>query len=420
MHETERGVIKILKKHKIDVVSTLPCEKMSALFRLVERESREVGEVRETGETGEAGEQRGFCSVGLNREENGVGISAGVYLAGGKPLMLIQSTGLGNSFNALLSLTVTYGLPLPIIASWRGVYKEKIEAQVAFGRALPGVLDAFGLKYTVIEDPSAVVGSVEEVVLDAFANERPHVALVSPRAWENGTGTAAAEETAEETAEEAVPPQVRESAFKLQKGKEREFKAPEMRRFDAIKIISEYLGEDEEAEAVVSNIGVPSKELYAVKDRALNFYMLGSLGQATPVGLGVALKTRREVAVLDGDGSLQMSNILPVVAEKKPKNFSIFCLDNGTWGSTGDQPTPSSSAAGDLELTAVSAGVENTAKVRTEAELRSALERLYEEAGPRFLHILVRPGSAEEGNIKLSAEQIKRRFMAACSRLPRE
>ncbi len=193
-----------------------------------------------------------------------------------------------------------------------------------------------------------------------------------------------------------------------------------MRRFDAIKIISEYLGEDEEAEAVVSNIGVPSKELYAVKDRALNFYMLGSLGQATPVGLGVALKTRREVAVLDGDGSLQMSNILPVVAEKKPKNFSIFCLDNGTWGSTGDQPTPSSSAAGDLELTAVSAGVENTAKVRTEAELRSALERLYEAAGPRFLHILVRPGSAEEGNIKLSAEQIKRRFMAACSRLPRE
>ena len=95
-----------------------------------------------------------------------------------------------------------------------------------------------------------------------------------------------------------------------------------MRRYDAIRIITEYLSE----EAVISNIGVPSKELYAAKDRALNFYMLGSLGQASSIGLGVALKTKRETMVLDGDGSLLMSNILPIVAEKKPENLSIVVV----------------------------------------------------------------------------------------------
>ena len=375
MYETEREVIEILKRNKIDVVATLPCEKISALLRFVANE-------------------RTFCHVGLNREENGVGISAGVYLAGGKPVMIIQSTGLGNSINAITSLTVTYGLPLPIIASWRGVYKEKIEAQVPLGKALPNVLDALELKYTIIENPSEI-GSVEEVIQDAFENERPHIALISPKTWES----------------DAVikKPLFKKESFTKEKiyfvYNKKEIKEPEMRRYDAIRIISEYLSE----EAVISNIGVPSKELYAVKDRALNFYMLGSLGQASSIGLGVALKTKRETMVLDGDGSLLMSNILPIVAEKKPENLSIVCLDNGTWGSTGDQPAPYA----DMELMAISASIENTMEVHTEEELRSALEGLYEEAGPRFLHVMVKPGNVEVENIKLSAERIKRRFMGA-------
>lgn len=376
MYETEREVIEIVKRNKIDVVSTLPCEKISALLRFVAIE-------------------RAFCHVGLNREENGVGLSAGVYLAGGKPVMIIQSTGLGNSINAIMSLSVTYKLPLPVIASWRGVYKENIEAQVPLGKALPKVLDALGLEYTIMED-SSQIRLVEEVIQDAFSNERPHIALISPRTWENEDAIK----------ENTIPHQVRKWTLKLKY--ERAITEPEMRRYDAIRIIAEYLDE----EAVISNIGVPSKELYAAKDRNLNFYMLGSLGQASSIGLGVALKTKRETMVLDGDGSLLMSNILPIVAEKKPGNLSIVCLDNGTWGSTGDQPAPS---YGDMELMAISAGVENTMKVHTEEELRSALERLYEEAGPRFLHVMVKPGNVEVENINLGAAQIKRRFMDAMS-----
>ncbi|MGC9444941.1 MAG: sulfopyruvate decarboxylase subunit alpha [Candidatus Methanospirareceae archaeon] len=373
MFEPARVVLEILKRNRIDVVSTLPCEKLSALLQLVAHD-------------------QALCHVGLNREENGVGISAGAYLAGGKPLMIIQSTGLGTLLNALMSLTVTYRLPLPIVASWRGVHDERIEAQVPLGTRLPKLLAALELRHTIIDD-AAQLGSIEEVIQDAFENERPHIALISPRTWDRDERIPAT----------MVPQQekmrVLEYTYKPRK--------PELSRYDTIRIITEYLRE----EAVVANIGVPSKELYAAHDRALNFYMLGSLGQATPIGLGISLKTRRETLVLDGDGSLQMSTILPLVAERQPANLSIVCLDNGTWGSTGDQPTPYM----DMELMAFSAGIETILRATTEAELRTVLDRLYETRGPRFLHVTVQPGSAEVGNIPVRADALKRRFMAALS-----
>jgi len=374
MSEPARAVLEILKRNKIDIVSTLPCEKLSALLQLTAHD-------------------QALCHLGLNREENGVGISAGAFLAGGKPLMIIQSTGLGTLLNALMSLTVTYRLPLPILASWRGVHDERIEAQVPLGTALPKLLDALDLKHTIIAD-AAQLGSVEDVIQDAFENERPHIALISPRTWDRAELIPATTVPQYET--------MRVLNYTCDRGK------PELSRYDAIRIIAEYLRE----EAVIANIGVPSKELYAAKDRELNFYMLGSLGQVTPIGLGVSLKTRRETLVLDGDGSLQMSNILPLVAEMRPENLSVVCLDNGTWGSTGDQPAPYM----DVELMAFSAGIETVLRATTEAELRTILERLYEMRGPRFLHVTVKPGNADVGNIPVRAAALKRRFRVALSR----
>ncbi|HDS44862.1 MAG TPA: sulfopyruvate decarboxylase subunit alpha [Methanomicrobia archaeon] len=373
MPEPARAVLEIVKRNKIDVVSTLPCEKFSALLQLVAHD-------------------QALCHVGLNREENGVGISAGAYLAGGKPLMIIQSTGLGTVLNALMSLTVTYELPLPILASWRGVYNERIEAQVPLGTALPKLLAALDLKHTIIEDATQL-GSVEAVIQDAFENERPHIALISPRTWDPD----------ERIPVTTVPQYDKPCVLKYTRDRRR----PELSRYGAIRIITEYLRE----EAVIANIGVPSKELYAAKDRELHFYMLGSLGQASPIGLGVALKTRRETLVLDGNGSLQMSTILPLIAELRLENLTVVCLDNGTWGSTGDQPAPYM----DMDLMAFSAGIETVQRATTEAELRSLLEGVYETRGPRFLHVTVKPGNADVGNIPLGAPALKRRFMAALS-----
>jgi len=370
-------VIEIMKECDVDIVLTLPCEKMKTLFHLV-------------------ASSQDFCHVPLTREENGVGIAAGVFLGGGRPVMLIQSTGLGNSINAIMSLSVTYGMALPVLASWRGVHHEKIPAQIPLGRALPQVLEALGLPYTVINDHTEVK-LVRDAILHAFENEAPHVVLISPRTWEDDPNVGAGVK---------FPARRRLSALEYSM----EIREPEMTRFDAIKVISEHLSD----EVVVSNIGVPSKELFAVKDRPLNFYMLGSLGQASSIGLGLALKTKREVFVLDGDGALLMSGVLPTVADKSEaaRNLTIFCLDNGTWGSTGDQPTHAYHRI-DMELLAKASGIKNTMKAQTEEELREVLRSLHEVEGPRFVHVLVRPGNASVGNIPLTPTEIKDRFRKA-------
>jgi len=380
MYEIEEKVIKILKKNKIDIVATVPCDKAKDLFYLLHSDP----ELRE---------------IPIIREEDGIGIGAGVYLAGGRPAIAIQSSGLGNCFNALLSLSVTYELPLPIIASWRGFYDEKIPAQIPFNSVLPEALRVWKIPCTVIEEPSEI-GMVDEVIEAAYDGNTPSVALISPKAWAGVEEDKV--ERAESTTAERFPERGRISRLRY----ERVIREPVMTRYDAIKIISEYLHE----EAVVSNIGIPSKELYDAGDRDLNFYMLGSYSQASSVGFGISLATAREVIVLDGDGSLLASNVLPVLAAERPTNLSIFCLDNGTLGSTGDQLTNAYMQL-DLELMAVSAGINETGKVHTEQELRSAIENLYESDGPRFIHVMVKPGNADVPNIPLMPVAIKERVM---------
>ncbi|RLG35046.1 thiamine pyrophosphate-binding protein [Methanosarcinales archaeon] len=375
MCEIEEKIIDIMKDNGIDIVATLPCGKAKSLFHLIPHH---------------------FHDVALNKEEDGIGICAGAYLALGKPAIVMQSSGLGNSMNALMSLTSTYELPLPIITSWRGVYREQILAQIPFNKNLPGMLKAFDIPYTVIDDKSKI-NMMDNVICDAYENSRIHVALISPKTWERRRGEEAG-------LTERFPKRERETIVEYKKT----IHEPEMTRYDAIKTVAEILDE----EAVVSNIGEPSKELYEIRDRDLNFYMLGSYSQASSIGLGMALKTKREVVVLDGDGSLLATSVLPTIAAETPRNLSIFCLDNGTLGSTGDQLTNAYSGV-DMELMAISAGIKETKKVHTEKELRATIEGLYSIKGPRFIHVIVKPGNAEMENIKLTSWQIKRRFMKA-------
>ncbi|HIH74501.1 MAG TPA: sulfopyruvate decarboxylase subunit alpha, partial [Methanosarcina sp.] len=162
MASPEEIVIEIMKKEGINLAATLPCDRIKNLLPLV---------------------SKNFPEIKLTREENGVGVCAGFYLAGGKPVMLIQSTGLGNMINALESLNITCKIPLPVLTSWRGVYKEGIEAQVPLGVRLPAILEGAGLAYTIIDEVEKL-SQLENVIRDAFENSRPHIALISPKVWE--------------------------------------------------------------------------------------------------------------------------------------------------------------------------------------------------------------------------------------------
>src|ERR1700687_3967410 len=88
-----------------------------------------------------------FHLTGVHREEEAVGILAGLFLGGQRGAMLIQSSGLGNTLNALGSLAMAYHIPFPMLISLRGELGEFNPAQLHMGRAVPGVLDALTIQH---------------------------------------------------------------------------------------------------------------------------------------------------------------------------------------------------------------------------------------------------------------------------------
>jgi sulfopyruvate decarboxylase subunit beta len=175
-----------------------------------------------------------------------------------------------------------------------------------------------------------------------------------------------------------------------------------MKRMEAI---SEVAAAAEKA-LIVCNIGFPSRELYAAADRPENFYMLGSMGLASSIGLGLALvRPERKVIVLDGDGSVLMNlGALATIAHNALENYLLIILDNCCYGSTGSQPTCTSQRT-DLALVARAAGVQQVRTVTSPEGLIDAL------SGHGVVVARVDPGNADVPLIDITPEHIIDRFM---------
>lgn len=186
-------------------------------------------------------------------------------------------------------------------------------------------------------------------------------------------------------------------------------------RREAIALVLEQLTE---RDAVVLANGYIAREGGACRDRESNFYMIGSMGLAASIGLGVALGSPgARVIVLDGDGNLLMGlGVLPMVGAWQPRHFVHVVLDNGTYGSTGSQPTLAAST--DFAGIARASGYVEATSVASASALAQALARVREREGPVLIHVRV---SAAEGaaapRVPHEPEVIARRFAAALRRI---
>lgn len=180
-----------------------------------------------------------------------------------------------------------------------------------------------------------------------------------------------------------------------------------MKRIEAIQKISAQLNN----ELVICNIGFPSRELYTVKDSKTHFYMLGSMGMASSIGLGLSLTQKRKVVVLDGDGSLLMNlGSLVTIFNQNPQNLVLVVLDNECYGSTGDQCTYA--ATTDLKNIAEAVGFRKTFFFSDKIDLKPVLGAY----GPVLVHVKVSAGNADVPVIPMEPVEIKTRFMKEVSR----
>lgn len=158
----DQQIVKIIEDAGVDIVCSVPCNLLGAVM-----DGLNAGPVRH---------------VPVTREEEGVGILAGAALAGKRPLLLMQNSGLGNCVNALASLTQLYELPLFLLMSHRGGASERIAAQKPMGAAAPKVLDALGIPSILIskqEDLEQLEASMRSV----YAHSCVRAAFLQPELW---------------------------------------------------------------------------------------------------------------------------------------------------------------------------------------------------------------------------------------------
>jgi sulfopyruvate decarboxylase subunit alpha len=115
------------------------------------------------------------------REEEAFGIAAGLYLGGHRPTVMLQSSGLGNSINALTSLLVPYEIPALIVISMRGDEGEWNPAQGPMGRAVPAILDAIGVPHASVSSGAMTAELVTAIGQRAFATRTAGACLLPRR-----------------------------------------------------------------------------------------------------------------------------------------------------------------------------------------------------------------------------------------------
>jgi phosphonopyruvate decarboxylase len=368
-----------LRHHGFDFYTGVPCSLIEDLIAVLER-----------------GRQSYVAAV---REDSAIGVAAGAWLGGRRPVVLMQNSGLGTSLNALASLSLMYEIPALLIVTWRGFGGKDAPEHILMGEISPPLLDLLRIPHRVLA-ADTLERDLAWACAEMDATRQPVALLVPPGVVE--TGCVLANDLADPppgVAAVAPPPTA-------------SLPAPSMSRLAALGIALEAIGDD----PVVHANGYICRESFSVADRPQSFYMIGSMGLAPAIALGVALaQPARRTVVFDGDGNLLMNlGILAMIAGRRTPNLLHLVFDNEVYGSTGNQVSPSREVR--LDRLAAAAGYRTAVALAGPGELEKALAATRAADGPHFVLIKVTSEEAPAPRIPYSPTVLRDRFRSALGR----
>ena len=187
-----------------------------------------------------------------------------------------------------------------------------------------------------------------------------------------------------------------------------------MNRFELLNLLQDTIQD----ELVVCNIGLPSQELYKINDRPNYFYMLGSMGLASSIGLGLSLAVDKNIISIDGDGSVLMNmNTLATIGNRAPTNYTLLIIDNGSYGSTGDQKTFTNERTS-LKDVAIGAGCQKVIECSGE-ETNKNLQKALSDTNNSYVVISkINSGNVPIKPIPLNPVTIRDRFRKKIGLVP--
>ncbi|MGI4981843.1 MAG: phosphonopyruvate decarboxylase [Janthinobacterium lividum] len=298
--------------------------------------------------------------VSAANEGDAVAISAGVALAGGRAVTMMQNSGLGNAVSPLTSLTWTFELPQLLIITWRGEPGVADEPQHALmGPITPAMLDTMDVAWEIFPtQPDAIDAALERACAHMARTGRPYALLmrkgsVAPFKLA-GSGAPVPRPAcvlyapAKESADAAATAQTRAHATgapgtpdsRGAPGAPRA-RAERPNRTDALARVIAHTPVGDTV--VLATTGFAGRELYALDDRANQLYMVGSMGCVATLALGLArARPDLQVVAVDGDGAaLMRMGLFATLGAYGPSNLLHLVLDNGVHDSTGGQATVS-------------------------------------------------------------------------------
>lgn len=333
--------------------------------------------------------------IGAASEGEAVAISLGAYLAGRKTVTMCQNSGLGNMVNPLTSLNYPFRVPTLLIVTWRGRPGEPDEPQhEQMGAITPQLLDVLDIPWSIFpqaeSDVEAAITVADEYMT---AQSRPY-AFVMPK------------DSVSAHALQRKPSCPLNSPNRLSLPEKRESR---LSRTEAMRLILQFHTPDR---AIIGTTGMTGRELFTLIDSPSNLYVVGGMGTAAAIGLGIChALPEQPVTVLDGDGAALMKmGALATIGFYQPANLLHIILDNEQHDSTGGQQTVSSTVR--FDEVAAAANYRNTAFAEDEIGIAAALDALMTLEGPSLLHIKIRPGSPKDlGRPTVKPHEVKERFM---------
>lgn len=296
------------EKHRVSHVTGVPCSYFKPMINAAHNSNK-------------------LKWVNAFNEGDALSVCSGIWLGGGHSVLLLQNSGLGNLVSPLTSLNNIFDIPVLIFISLRGDLGDAPQHE-QMGRITEKLLDSMEVKYEYLNQiQSEAESQISKAFLYMRDNRKPFVLLVKKNTFEpvKLIGNSIDEDyEAEQTPIIYTGIQTDEV----------------LKRTDVLRKITEIRDNDT---IIVSTTGHISRDLNSIKDDVRNLYMVGSMGCAASIGLGIALvNLDRKVIIIDGDGSSLMRSSFAMLSANRPiKNIIHIVLDNGSYESTGGQMTAS-------------------------------------------------------------------------------
>lgn len=158
--EWPRKILSVLKANDIGSISFIPDSVVGRILKMAEQDPY-------------------FQFTTLAREEEGIGIITGEYLAGRNGVLMMQSAGLGNCVNALASLAIPYQIPFLMLISQRGELGEFNACHVPLGKALRSILEALGIQHYTVNREDELETILNGAIKTGYACEQPVAVILS-------------------------------------------------------------------------------------------------------------------------------------------------------------------------------------------------------------------------------------------------